>query len=113
MAERITGMGLERSYPWRVIVSLLTGIGMETIVVLVYISLPVKGHSFVGNDVVPANPEFLQWTHLPSWYIVVGIAQVAPDFFESHILVALLLLFGIQSALYIIIAYGLMVRFRK
>ena len=95
-------MGLYRSHRLETIAPLLIGLGIEALVALAYLSLPVT-----GNDVVPPNPEFLQWTHLLSWYIVVGLAHLVPAFFDDNTGAAILLLFGLQATFYAAVVYGL------
>jgi hypothetical protein len=96
-------MGFDRFHRLRSVTPLLVALGIEALVLLIYMLLPVPAR----NDVVPPNADFLQWTHLPSWYIVEGIAQLAPTFFDANMPVALLLLFGLQATLYALIVYGL------
>jgi hypothetical protein len=78
------------------------------LVASVYLLLPVR-----GNDVVPPNPEFLQWTHLPSWYVVVGLARLAPTFFDNYTVVLVLLLFGLQATVYAVLAFSVTRGFRR
>jgi hypothetical protein len=102
-------MGFNRPYRLRAVTPLLVGLGIEAMALSVYMLLPVPAR----NDVAPQNADFLRWTHLPSWYMVVGVARLAPALFDHNMPVVLLLLFGLQATLYAAIFNGLIRCFKK
>ena len=95
----VTKPSLAATLKRRTIAPLLIGIGLEFFVLLTRTLLALTAL----YDPWPPSSEFLRRTHLPSWYILLGIGSQWPRFFADYPSTALVLLFGMQTIVYAII----------
>jgi hypothetical protein len=93
-------MGLKKSYWGTFLIAMRVGFCLElAIVVSVYAASP-------ESHMEPGQPDWhlLQWTHEPSWHIMVAFAQIAPGFFEN-LGNPYMPVFAMQSSIYVFVVF--------